>query len=95
MFVAKVIGNMVCTHKDDNLKGLKLLIVQPVDDQLKDKGKPLVAIDTIGQSGEGDLVYLAKSRESSLPLNKDLVPSDAGILGIIDYYNVTKRMEEI
>jgi ethanolamine utilization protein EutN/carbon dioxide concentrating mechanism protein CcmL len=93
MFVAKVIGNMVCTHKDDNLKGLKLLIVQPVDDQLKGKGKPLVAIDTLGQSGEGDIVYLAKSKESSIPLNKDLVPSDAGILGIIDYYNVN-RMEE-
>ncbi|CAG9619999.1 EutN/CcmL family microcompartment protein [Sutcliffiella rhizosphaerae] len=94
MFVAKVIGNMICTHKDENLKGLKLLVVQPVDDQLQEKGKPLVAIDTIGQSGEGDLVYLAKSRESSLPLNKELVPSDAGILGIIDYYNV-KRMEEL
>jgi ethanolamine utilization protein EutN len=95
MFVAKVIGNLVCTHKDDNLKGLKLLIVQPVDKVLQDKGKPLVAIDTIGQSGVGDLVYLAKSKESSIPLNKELVPSDAGILGIIDYYNVTKRMEEI
>lgn len=94
MFAAKVIGNMVCTHKNENLRGLKLLIVQPVDDQLRDKGKPLVAIDTIGQSGEGDLVYLAKSKESSIPLNKELVPSDAGILGIIDYYNVEKRMEE-
>jgi microcompartment protein CcmK/EutM len=94
MFTAKVIGNMVCTHKDDNLKGLKLLIVQPLDEHLKEKGKPLVAIDTIGQSGNGDLVYLAKSKESSIPLNKDLVPSDAGILGIIDYYNVTNRMEE-
>jgi microcompartment protein CcmK/EutM len=93
MFVAKVIGNIVCTHKDENLRGLKLLIVQPVDDQLQDKGKPLVAIDTIGQSGEGDLVYLAKSKESSIPLNKELVPSDAGILGIIEYYNVN-RMEE-
>jgi ethanolamine utilization protein EutN/carbon dioxide concentrating mechanism protein CcmL len=93
MFVAKVVGNIVCTHKDENLRGLKLLIVQPVDDQLKDKGKPLVAIDTIGQSGEGDLVYLAKSKESSIPLNKELVPSDAGILGIIEYYNVN-RMEE-
>ncbi|MDP4161825.1 MAG: EutN/CcmL family microcompartment protein [Bacillota bacterium] len=93
MFVAKVIGNMVCSHKDENLKGLKLLIVQPLDEQLIEKGKPIVAIDTIGQSGNGDIVYLAKSRESSLPLNKDLVPSDAGILGIIDYYNVN-RMEE-
>lgn len=94
MFVAKVIGNMVCSHKDENLKGLKLLIVQPVDEHLREKGKPIVAIDTIGQSGNGDLVYLAKSRESSLPLNRELVPSDAGILGIIDYYNVN-RMEEL
>ena len=88
MFVARVIGNMVCTHKDDNLKGLKLMIVQPVNDKLEDKGKPLVAIDTIGQAGNGDLVYLAKSRESSLPIKRDLVPTDAGILGIIDFYNV-------
>lgn len=70
------------------------MVVQPVDDQLEDKGKPIVAIDTIGQSGEGDLVYLAKSKESSIPLGKDLVPSDAGIMGIIEYYNVEKRMEE-
>ncbi|MED1472337.1 EutN/CcmL family microcompartment protein [Bacillus salipaludis] len=94
MFVAKVIGNMICTHKNDNLRGLKLMVVQPVDDQLAEKGKPLVAIDTIGQSGVGDLVYLAKSKESSIPLGKDLVPSDAGIMGIIEYYNVEKRMEE-
>ncbi|WP_026576340.1 EutN/CcmL family microcompartment protein [Bacillus sp. UNC438CL73TsuS30] len=94
MFVAKVIGNMICTHKNDNLRGLKLMVVQPVDDQLEEKGKPLVAIDTIGQSGVGDLVYLAKSKESSIPLGKDLVPSDAGIMGIIEYYNVEKRTEE-
>ncbi|MDQ6598526.1 ethanolamine utilization protein EutN [Bacillus salipaludis] len=94
MFVAKVIGNMICTHKNDNLRGLKLMVVQPVDDQLEDKGKPLVAIDTIGQSGVGDLVYLAKSKESSIPLGKDLVPSDAGIMGNIEYYNVEKRTEE-
>ncbi len=70
------------------------MVVQPVDDQLEEKGKPLVAIDTIGQSGVGDLVYLAKSKESSIPLGKDLVPSDAGIMGIIEYYNVEKRTEE-
>jgi ethanolamine utilization protein EutN len=88
MYVAKVIGKMVCTHKDENLTGLKLLIVQPLNDRLEAKDKPHVAIDTIGQAGQGDIVYLAKSKESSLPLGKDLVPSDAGIMGIIDYYNI-------
>lgn len=88
MYIAKVTGKVVCTQKDSGLSGLKLLVVQPLTDELKPKDKPLIAIDTIGQAGEGDVVYLAKSGESSLPLkqNKDLIPSDAGIMGIIDYY---------
>jgi ethanolamine utilization protein EutN len=93
VFIAKVVGTVVCTQKDESLQGIKLLVVQPVDDQLEPKGKPIVAIDTIAQSGRGDLVYLAKSKESSLPLQKDIVASDAGIMGIIDDYYV-KRMEE-
>lgn len=88
MYVAKVIGKVVCIHKDENLKGLKIMIVQPLDNHLVAKGVPHIAIDTIGQAGQGDLVYLAKSKESSLPLGKSLVPSDAGIMGIIDYYNI-------
>lgn len=88
MFIAKVTGTVVCTHKDESLKGIKLLAVQPLKDDLSPKGKILIAIDTIGQSGHGDIVYLAKSKESSLPLDKDLVASDLGIMGIIDNYYV-------
>lgn len=93
MFIGKVIGNVVCTQKDESLKGLKLLVIQPLNDDLHPKGKPIIAIDTIRQAGEGDLVYLAKSRESSLPLNKELTASDAGIMGIIEDYHI-KKMEE-
>jgi ethanolamine utilization protein EutN len=93
MFIGRVIGNVVCSQKDESLHGLKLLVVQPLNDELSPKGKPIIAIDTIRQSGEGDLVYLAKSRESSLPLNKELTASDAGIMGIIENYNI-RKMEE-
>jgi ethanolamine utilization protein EutN len=93
MFIGKVIGNVVCTQKDESLKGLKLLVVQPLTDDLEPKGKPIIAIDTIRQSGQGDIVYMAKSRESSLPLGSELTASDAGILGIIEHYNIQK-MEE-
>lgn len=93
MFIGKVIGNVVCTQKDESLQGLKLLVVQPLTDELEPKGKPIIAIDTIRQSGRGDLVYLAKSKESSLPLDRELTASDAGIMGIIENYNV-RKMEE-
>jgi ethanolamine utilization protein EutN len=93
MFIGKVIGNVVCSQKDESLQGLKLLVVQPLNDELIAKGKPIIAIDTIRQAGEGDLVYMAKSKESSLPLDKDLTASDAGILGIIENYYI-RKMEE-
>ena len=49
MQVAKVIGNIWATRKDDKLSGLKLLLVKPVDvlDETADK-TPLVAADMIG-----------------------------------------------
>lgn len=91
MQLARVIGNVVCTQKDPNLQGLKLLIVQPQNDDITAHGKPIVAIDTVGQSGNGDLVYIAKSRESHWPLNKEMVPSDCGILGIVEKYYMNKE----
>ena len=93
MFAAKVIGTVVSTQKDPSLTGIKLLVVQPVSDDMTAKGEPIVAIDTIGQAGYNDLVYLAKSKESSIPLGKDMVASDVGVLGIIDHYYV-KETEE-
>ena len=89
MFLGKVIGSVVCTQKDESLVGLKLLIVQPLKDANVATGKPIVAIDTVGTSGNGDLVYLAKSREAGLPLGLELVAADAGIMGIVDEYHVT------
>ncbi|MRH41663.1 ethanolamine utilization protein EutN [Aquibacillus halophilus] len=94
MFIAKVTGTVVCTHKDASLKGIKLLAVQPLNDDLSPRGKTLIAIDTIGQSGQGDIVYLAKSKESSLPLERDVVASDLGIMGIIDHYYIGGNYNE-
>lgn len=93
MFLGKVIGSAVCTRKDPSLHGLKLLIVQPMRDRQTETGKPLVAIDTIGVSGYGDLVYLARSRESSIPLGMELVAADAGIMGIVEDYTIKNLME--
>src|SRR5690625_3601098 len=94
MFAAKVIGTVVSTQKDPSLTGIKLLVAQPVSDNMTAKGEPIVAIDTIGQAGYNDLVYLAKSKESSIPLGKDMVAADAGVLGIIDHYYVQKMEEK-
>lgn len=48
MTFARVVGNVVATHKKEDLRGAKLMIVQPVDNFLKDNGDEMVAIDTVG-----------------------------------------------
>ena len=84
MYLAKVIGTVVATQKDASLKGVKLLVIQPVDSSGRDNGSPIVASDTIG-AGHGDLVFCAKSKDGAMPLPNPNAPSDAGIIGILDY----------
>lgn len=83
MHLAKVIGRVVATQKDAALVGIKLLVVQPLNHEMKPKGAPLVAVDNM-QSGEGDIVAYVVGREATLILEKNFTPVDAGIVAIID-----------
>lgn len=83
MYLAKVIGTVVATKKDDSLTGVKLLVIQPVDSSGRNSGVPQVAVDTIG-AGHGELVFCAKSKEGAMPLRDPNAPIDAGIIGIVD-----------
>ena len=92
MILARVIGNVWSTRKEESLRGLKFLVVQPVtlsyDDlglaQLKEVGNSLIAGDQIG-AGEGDIVMVSSgsSARQGLTTNKN-IPIDAIIVGIID-----------
>jgi microcompartment protein CcmK/EutM len=84
MQIGRVMGNVVCTIKNDPLEGKKLLLVQPLDKDGKDVGKVLVALDAVG-AGAGDTVYWCRGREASMPWYPDQeVPTEATIVGIID-----------
>lgn len=71
------------TRKVEPLTGYRLLWVQPTDARGRDRGEPLVAVDT-GQYGEGEWVYFVTSREASLPLRDPFCPVDAAVVGKID-----------
>ena len=92
MFYGKVIGTVVATEKDPHFKGYKLLVVQKVDHNGAATGDPFVAVDYV-QAGRGDFVCLTKSKDASWPSGR-VVPTDAGIMGIIDYVTLTKTKKE-
>lgn len=83
MQIARVIGTVVSTVKNDSLLGRKLLLVQTLDADLNDKGKPMVALDAVG-AGVGELVFWCRGKEASFPFKRDETPTDCTIVGIID-----------
>jgi len=87
MLLGRIIGNVVCTIKNPSLEGKTLLLVQPLDRHGKDKGKPFVAIDSVG-AGAGETIYWCRGREASFPFLPIEVPTEATIVGIVDMVNV-------
>ena len=84
MKLGRVIGRVVCTQKMECLEGLKLLLVQPVDENGKDAGVALVAFD-VARAGEGDLVFFEAGKEAAQANpNGWFNPADAAILGVVD-----------
>lgn len=90
MFLARVVGRVVATVKSRGLEGVKLLWVQPVEDDLSDAGARMVAADT-AQSGLGDLVFVVQGRESALALSTTFVPTDATIVGHVEEVATRRR----
>jgi microcompartment protein CcmK/EutM len=90
MQLAKVIGTVVCEIKDPSIKNEKILMVQPLSDELLPSGEPYVAIDVV-RAGVGDLVYVTLRAEASLALSAPLSPADAVITGIVDEVTIESR----
>jgi len=83
MQLARVIGNVVSTVKNGELDGRKLLVIQTLDGELRNAGKPMVAIDSVG-AGPGELVFWCRGKEASFPFDGGSVPTDCTIVGIVD-----------
>ena len=90
MQLARVIGTVVATVKNDSLAGRKLLVVQTVDRNLESIGKPMVAVDAIG-AGFGELVFWCRGKEASFPFKREDTPTDCTIIGIVDSEEHVRR----
>jgi microcompartment protein CcmK/EutM len=87
MQLARVIGDIVATRKDEHLNGLKLLVLQPIAADGSASGRTLVAVDAAG-AGVGETVFFVRGKEASFPFYPTEVPADAGIVGIVDHWDI-------
>ena len=93
MFLARVIGSVVSTKKDETLRGRKLLLLRPllVDESDPAKLRPgantLVAVDALG-AGTGDLVLFCPGSPARQATGMKTLPIDAAVVGHVDTVEV-------
>jgi microcompartment protein CcmK/EutM len=81
--LGKVIGTVVSVRKVNNLKSLKLMVVEYLDDNLQSQNKTAVCTDTVS-AGEGDIVLVCSSSSARLTSTTKDACTDNSIIGIVD-----------
>ena len=93
MDIARVIGTIVATQKDEALETCKICVIQPLDAKLKPCGKPLIATDATASRGLDELVYYVTGGDAvHTGLRGAPMPVDAGIVGIVDTADIDPKL---
>jgi len=84
MILARIVGTVVATRKDQRLVGHKLLVARSTDPQLKSsEGVYLVAVDTV-DAGVGESVLIVSGSSARMAAGLKDCPIDAAVVGIVD-----------
>ncbi|MBD2100453.1 EutN/CcmL family microcompartment protein [Leptolyngbya sp. FACHB-261] len=91
MQIARVCGTVVSTQKEPSLRGVKLLLLQFIDEE----GQPLpgyeVAADNVG-AGFDEWVLVTRGSAARQTSEGTPRPLDAAVVGIIDTVNIENRL---
>jgi ethanolamine utilization protein EutN/carbon dioxide concentrating mechanism protein CcmL len=87
MQLARVVGSVVATRKEESMQGIKLLVVRPLDEEGRESGNAIVSADAVG-AGPGEIVLIAAGSSARQTLLTDKKPVDSVILAIVDSWYV-------
>ena len=87
MNLAKVLGRVVATRKEESIEGLKLLVLGAAGPDGKLTGSTVVAADAVG-AGEGEYVLYASGSSARQTVVTDGKPVDAVIMAIVDSWDI-------
>jgi len=90
MILARVVGSVVATRKDQRLEGHTLLIVKPVSPDGKEEPGYQIAVDTVG-AGNRELVFTVSGSSARMASGCKDKPVDCAIVGIVDGLSVDEK----
>ncbi|HQH73007.1 MAG TPA: EutN/CcmL family microcompartment protein [bacterium] len=84
MNIATVIGSLWATQKHHSFNGMKFCVIQPLDQNRRPVGSPIIAVDPDNRCGRGETVFYVDGGDAATVKENHSMPSDATIVGIID-----------
>lgn len=87
MNLARVIGTVVSTQKEESLVGLRFLVLGVVDGDGRPTGATVVAADAVG-AGEGEMVLYASGSSARQTRSTDKRPCDCVVMAIVDSWEI-------
>jgi microcompartment protein CcmK/EutM len=85
--MAKVLGTVVASQKEESLVGLRFLVLGIVDGEGKATGATVVAADAVG-AGVGEMVLYASGSSARQTRATDKRPCDAVVMAIVDSWEI-------
>ena len=85
MILARVIGNVVATQKNQRYEGGRIMLCQKLTPELAETGETLLALDSV-DAGEGDTVLIVQEGwgASTSATGKAGAAIDSAIVGVVD-----------
>lgn len=94
MNLGRIEGVVWATVKDERLRGVRLDLMQPVNENRQPVGGVVVAVDTVG-AGEGDIVVWVNSTEAAFVLSDRAIPTEISIVALVDRLDVNASMAPV
>jgi len=92
MLLAKVVGTLVSTRKEQSLENLKFLVLKQIDPDSKETGAYVIAADSVG-AGVGEVVLYATGSSARQTVMTDRRPCDAVLMATVDLWEVDEEIK--
>ena len=91
MLIARVIGNVVATQKNQRYEGSRVLLCRQITPEGDDMEYTCLALDSV-DAGEGDIVIIAQEgwSASTASTGKPGAAIDSAVVGVVDYIDLLK-----
>ena len=92
MLIARVIGNVVATQKNQRYEGTRAMLCRQITPEGEDMDYTCIALDSVN-SGEGDIVIIAQEgwSASTASTGKPGAAIDSAIVGVVDYIDLLPK----